>query len=119
MQDDRRALGAAGETRAAKLLARRGYRIVERNVSFLWTTFIRFEPAADVYAAETQIRRHHSCYTAPIVFDCRLKPGFPDELVSDEEVSACVTRRWKEYFPDGDVEGVEDNMGYMGFDRMK
>lgn len=94
-------------------------RIVERNVSFLWTTFTRFEPAADVYAAETQIRRHHSCYTAPLVFDCRLKPGFPDELVSDEEVSACVTRRWKEYFPDGDVEGVEDNMGYMGFDRMK
>ena len=32
MQDDRRALGAAGEMRAAKLLARRGYRIVERNV---------------------------------------------------------------------------------------
>ena len=32
MQDDRRALGAAGETRAAELLARRGYRIVDRNV---------------------------------------------------------------------------------------
>ncbi len=32
MQDDRRALGAEGETRAAGFLARRGYRIVDRNV---------------------------------------------------------------------------------------
>jgi putative endonuclease len=32
MQDDRRALGAEGEARAAAFLARKGYRIVERNV---------------------------------------------------------------------------------------
>lgn len=32
MQDDRRALGAEGETRAAEFLATRGYRIVDRNV---------------------------------------------------------------------------------------
>ena len=32
MQDDRRALGAEGEARAATFLARRGYRIVGRNV---------------------------------------------------------------------------------------
>jgi putative endonuclease len=32
MQDDRRALGAEGETRAASFLARRGYRIEGRNV---------------------------------------------------------------------------------------
>ena len=32
MQDDRRALGAEGEARAAAFLARRGYRIVGRNV---------------------------------------------------------------------------------------
>jgi putative endonuclease len=30
--DDRRALGAEGELRAARFLARRGYRVVERNV---------------------------------------------------------------------------------------
>jgi putative endonuclease len=30
--DDRRALGAEGEARAARFLERRGYRIVERNV---------------------------------------------------------------------------------------
>lgn len=94
-------------------------RIVERNVSFLWTTFTRFEPAGDVYAADTRIHRHHSCYTAPVVFDCRLKPGFPEELVADEEVSARVTRRWNEYFPEGNVEGVEDRMGYLGFARMR
>ena len=32
MEDDRRALGAEGETRAATFLTRRGYRIVDRNV---------------------------------------------------------------------------------------
>jgi putative endonuclease len=32
MQDDRRALGAEGERRAAGFLARRGYRIIDRNV---------------------------------------------------------------------------------------
>ena len=32
MNDDRRALGAEGETRAARFLADRGYRIVDRNV---------------------------------------------------------------------------------------
>ena len=32
MNDDRRALGAEGEARAAEFLARRGYRIVDRNV---------------------------------------------------------------------------------------
>lgn len=32
MNEDRRALGAEGEARAARFLARRGYRIIERNV---------------------------------------------------------------------------------------
>jgi putative endonuclease len=32
MQDDRRALGTAGETRAAEFLVRQGYRILDRNV---------------------------------------------------------------------------------------
>ncbi|MCG8591817.1 MAG: YraN family protein [Proteobacteria bacterium] len=32
MRDDRRALGSEGEKRAARFLARRGYRIVARNV---------------------------------------------------------------------------------------
>ena len=91
--------------------------IVERNIAFLWSTLTRFEPAADIYAASTRLHRHHSCFTPPMVFDCRLKPGFPEELVADEEVSDLVTTRWSEYFPQGNVAGEEDRLGYGGFVR--
>jgi len=53
-----------------------------------------------------------------MVLDCRLKPGYPAELVADEQTSEKVTRRWKEYFPQGNVQGVEDRLGYTGFARL-
>ncbi len=92
--------------------------VVERNVAFLWSAFTRFEPAADVHAAGSRIHRHHEVLTPPVVFDCRLKPGFPEELFPDEETLARVTRRWGDYFPAGNVEGEEDRQGYGGFTRM-
>jgi hypothetical protein len=70
-------------------------------VNFLWTTFTRFEPAADVYAADTRIVRNHLGHIPPILIDARLKPGFPDELFCDEQTASTVTRRWNEYFPGG------------------
>ncbi len=70
-------------------------------INFLWTTFTRFEPAADIHAARTEVVRHHLSYTPPILIDARLKPGFPDELFADERTDATVTRRWREYFPQG------------------
>jgi 4-hydroxybenzoate decarboxylase subunit C len=73
-------------------------------VNFLWTTFTRFEPAADIHAAGERIVRHHLSYAAPVVIDARLKPSFPKELFCDPETSALVTRRWREYFPGGGVE---------------
>ncbi len=94
-------------------------RIAQHSARFLWATFTRFEPAGDTYAADTQIRRHHLCFTPPIVFDCRMKPGYPAELVTDEATSKKVTRRWQEYFPKGNVEGVEDPLGNTGFGLLK
>jgi hypothetical protein len=73
-------------------------------MNFLWTTFTRFEPAADVHAAAARVVRHHLSYTAPVLIDARLKPGFPKELGADPDTAATVTRRWREYFPDGSVE---------------
>jgi 4-hydroxybenzoate decarboxylase subunit C len=73
-------------------------------MNFLWTTFTRFEPAADVHAAATRVVRHHLSYTAPVLLDARLKPWFPKELACDPETAATVTRRWREYFPEGGVE---------------
>jgi UbiD family decarboxylase len=70
-------------------------------INFLWTTFTRFEPAADVHAAARTIVRNHVAFSPPVVIDARLKPGFPEELFADDETAARVTRRWTEYFPQG------------------
>ena len=72
-------------------------------MNFLWTTFTRFEPAADIHAAERRIVRNHIAYSGPVVIDARLKPGFPKELACREDIAQLVTRRWKEYFPSGRV----------------
>jgi menaquinone biosynthesis decarboxylase len=66
---------------------------------FLWSTWTRFEPAADIYAAETIVRRHHLSYRAPVLIDARKKPDLPDELIVRQDISELVDRRWREYFP--------------------
>jgi UbiD family decarboxylase len=66
---------------------------------FLWSTWTRFEPAADIYAAETVVRRHHLSYRAPVLIDARKKPDLPDELIVRQDISELVDRRWREYFP--------------------
>ncbi|MFH1566496.1 MAG: UbiD family decarboxylase [Gemmatimonadota bacterium] len=93
--------------------------VAGRTAPFLWSTFTRFEPAADLYAAGERLHRRHTCYTAPVVLDCRMKPGYPAELVADEEVSRRVTRRWPEYFPSRTVKGMEDPLGNAGFARLE
>ncbi len=92
--------------------------VVDRNVTFLWSSFTRFEPAGDLYAADTRLVRHHASYTPPVVLDCRKKPGYPDELMTDETTARKVSNRWTNYFPHGGVEGVEDRLGYTGFTLM-
>jgi len=68
---------------------------------FLWSVFTRFEPAADIYAARTDVRRHHLCYGGPMAIDARVKPTYPAELSGDPGVSQRVEKRWREYFPSG------------------
>lgn len=65
---------------------------------FLWATWTRFEPAADIFAANTSVERHHLVYKAPIVIDARTKPGFPDELIVRDDIGRLVDERWGEYF---------------------
>src|SRR5256884_881088 len=36
---------------------------------FLWSVFTRFEPAADIYAANLEVWRHHLCYRGPVIID--------------------------------------------------
>jgi len=73
-------------------------------MNFLWTTFTRFEPAADIHAAGKTIVRNHVSFRAPVLIDARRKPGFPDELHADSITARMVTERWNGYFPDRRVE---------------
>lgn len=75
---------------------------VARSVeNFLWATWTRFEPASDIHAAETTVRRHHLSYRAPVVIDARMKPHYPAELIVRPDIAELVERRWQEYFPNG------------------
>lgn len=71
----------------------------QNDEMFLWTTFTRFEPAADLHGKQIELHRFHPSLTAPLIIDARLKPDFPAELECDEETRKLVDRRWKEYFP--------------------
>lgn len=67
--------------------------------AFLWTTFTRFDPASDTYAASSALTRNHVSYTPPVVIDARMKPWYPPEVECDPETERLVTMRWNEYFP--------------------
>jgi hypothetical protein len=73
-------------------------RATRNESSFLWNTFTRFEPAADIHTARTELTRHHLCYTPPVVIDARMKPWYPGEVECDPGTEALVGRRWGEYF---------------------
>lgn len=88
-------------------------RAVASTVNFLWTTFTRFEPAADIYAATSTVRRHHVSLTPPIVIDARMKPWFPKEVSCDPDTAALVSRRWREYFPHRRVAMGDSERGHL------
>src|SRR5687767_15083039 len=88
-------------------------RAARSDMNFLWTTFTRFEPAADVHAAERRIVRNHIAYRGPIVIDARMKPWYPKELFAREDTAALVTSRWKEYFPVGGVEMGDSERAHL------
>ncbi len=88
-------------------------RAARSDMNFLWTTFTRFEPAADIHAAGRRIVRNQIAYEGPIVIDARLKPGFPKELVARDDTAALVTSRWKEYFPHGGVEMGDSDRAHL------
>jgi UbiD family decarboxylase len=73
--------------------------VARSSPDFLWSTWTRFEPAADIYAAEMNVVKHHLSYRPPIVIDARKKPSLPDELLVRDDISKLVDDRWREYFP--------------------
>ena len=88
-------------------------RAARSDINFLWTTFTRFEPAADIHAAATSVVRHHIAYEPPVVIDARMKPWYPGELTCAPDTAALVTARWKEYFPADRVEMGDSERGHL------
>ncbi len=88
-------------------------RAAASSMNFLWTTFTRFEPAADLHGSDQRIVRNHLSFRPPVVIDARLHPRFPEELRGDPEVSRRVTERWKELFPEGSVEMGDAEQGHL------
>jgi 3-polyprenyl-4-hydroxybenzoate decarboxylase len=81
--------------------------------NFLWSTFTRFEPAADLHGRKVELVRSHPCFTPPVALDARMKPWYPEELFCDAETAAKVRDRWKEYFPEGGVEVGDSDRAHL------
>ncbi|HMC10729.1 MAG TPA: 3-octaprenyl-4-hydroxybenzoate carboxy-lyase, partial [Pirellulaceae bacterium] len=55
--------------------------------NFLWTTFTRANPAADIYGIGASIEQKHWGCTGPLVIDARLKPHHAPPLLADPNVA--------------------------------
>lgn len=73
--------------------------VAKSEASFLWHTFTKFEPAADIHAKDSKVNRFHIELTGPLVIDARMKPWYPGEVLCDQDTKKLVDSRWREYFP--------------------
>ena len=73
----------------------------ERN--FLWVTFTRSDPAADIEGIGAFIDQKHWGCTGPLVIDARIKPHHAPPLVDDPEIERRVDRLAA---PGGPLHGV-------------
>jgi UbiD family decarboxylase len=88
-------------------------RATASSMNFLWTTFTRFEPAADLHAADRRLVRNHIAFVGPVLIDGRMKPWYPKELTCRPDIADRVTQRWREYFPGGGVEMGDSERGHL------
>lgn len=72
---------------------------IHDQTSFLWHVFTRFDPAWDIYA-DYKVRHNKIQYEGPVIIDARMKPQYPGEVITREDIAKKVTDRWKEYFPE-------------------
>ncbi len=88
-------------------------RATRSDMNFLWTTFTRFEPAADIHSAARRVVRNHIAYEPPVVIDARMKPWYPAEVSCHPDVASKVSGRWTEYFPAAGVEMGDAERGHL------
>ncbi|MBE7412192.1 MAG: UbiD family decarboxylase [Leptospiraceae bacterium] len=66
---------------------------VRSEHDFIWTVFTRFEPAGDLYGKYNVVRNHIS-FSAPVIFDCRMKDWYPPVLEPDKKVQKKVDEKF-------------------------
>jgi UbiD family decarboxylase len=71
----------------------------ENLQEFLWTFFTRFEPAADIHGAKSSVVRFHVGLQTPVVFDCRMKPWYPEILEVDSATKQKVDEKMHNLLP--------------------
>jgi 4-hydroxy-3-polyprenylbenzoate decarboxylase len=64
--------------------------VTESLRNFLWVTFTRANPAADIHGIDSFVHNKHWGCRGPLVIDARLKPHHAPALVEDPEVSRRV-----------------------------
>ena len=72
--------------------------------NFLWVTFTRSNPAADVYGIGSSIKQKHWGCSGSLVIDARLKAHMAPALEPDAEVSRRVDRLFQK---GGSLHGIE------------
>jgi UbiD family decarboxylase len=95
------------------ILSDEAERATRSAMNFLWTTFTRFEPAADIHAASARVVRNHIAYSGPVCIDARMKPWYPREVTCRPEIATLVDRRWREYFPHRDIRMGDSEKGHL------
>ncbi len=95
------------------ILSDEAERATRSAMNFLWTTFTRFEPAADIHAASARVVRNHIAYSGPVCIDARMKPWYPKEVTCRPEIARTVDRRWREYFPHRDIRMGDSEKGHL------
>ncbi len=60
--------------------------------NFLWVTFTRSDPAADVYGIQPLVDQKHWGCRGSLVIDARSKPRHAPPLIEDAEVTRRVDR---------------------------
>lgn len=65
---------------------------------FLWATWTRFDPARDIFSANTTVKNNHIGFEPPVVIDARMKPWYPGTVEPHPDTVKLVDGRWNEYF---------------------
>ncbi|MBE3594048.1 MAG: UbiD family decarboxylase [Candidatus Carbobacillus altaicus] len=67
------------------------------QASFLWTVFMRFDPAHDLFG-EKSVHHNKLSWEGPLIIDARMKPFYPKEVEPDEATVRRVNEKWHTYF---------------------